>query len=412
MELRTKKILAIIAFLGSIFLFGWLIYYFFFKPAPSEITNVNETLPTGEFPPTGTNVNIPVVNRNINGQLPTANVNINAPVAAATQKALGGVTKTQSIVPTPTQDAKMANNGREIAYYDKSDNSFYKIDQTGKIKKLSDKKFYNVKKATWSPDVSKAIIEYPDNSKIMYDFQKQKQYTIPKHWEGFDFSPDGKQIVTKSMGIDPEMRWLAISNADGSQAKRIEPMGENYAKVNPTWSPTGQIIATYAEGKDLNRQNVYLIGKNNENFKSLLVEGRGFESQWSPTGSHLLYSVYNTESGYRPTLWITEATGERIGVGRKPLKLNTWAHKCTFGSTTKIYCAVPESLEEGSGLFPEIANSTPDNLYEINLTTGTKKLIAIPEDQTTMQNIMVSSDGRYLYFTDANTGKISKINLK
>lgn len=412
MELRTKKILAVIAFLGSILFFGWLLWFVFFRKPPTEIVNVNEALPTGELPPTGLNANIPVVT-NINGVLPTANVNINVPAPPQpTATARGGLTKVHSVVSTPTQDATIARNGRDVAYYDKSDNYFYKVDTAGQIKKLSDKKFYNVKKTYWADDVSKAIIEYPDDSKIMYDFQKKKQYTIPKHWREFDFSPNGKQIVTKSMGIDPETRWLAISNADGSQAKRIEPMGENYAKVDPNWSPTGQIIATYAEGKDLNRQEVYFIGKNNENFKSALVEGRGFESQWSPTGSHLLYSVYNSDSGYRPTLWITEASGERIGIGRKPLNLNTWAHKCSFSSTTKIYCAVPETLEEGAGLFPEIADTTPDNLYEINLTTGVKRLIAIPEESVTMQNIMVSGDGRYLYYTDVNTGRISKINLK
>lgn len=413
MELRIKKILLIIAFLSSIVLFGFLLWFFFFRAAPTEITNVNEELPPGAFPTTGGNVNIPVVNVNISGQLPTAN--INAPVQPEiqpTQTAQGGITKVQKIVTTPTKDARMSQNGKDMAYYDTSDNYFYKMGSDGKITKLSDKKFYNVEKTYWANDTSKAIIEYPDQSKIMYDFQTEKQYTIPKHWEGFDFSPDSEQIVTKSMGIDRDTRWLAIANADGSGARRIEPMGDNYAKVEPTWSPTGKIIATYTEASDLETQDVYFIGTNNENFKSATVEGRGFESTWSATGSHLLYSVYSSETNYNPTLWITQADGESIGSGRQPLGINTWSSKCTFSSNTKIYCAVPKTLEKGSGLIPEIANSTPDNLYEINLTTGVKRIIAIPEQDTTIKNIMVTGDERSLYYTDANTGQISKINLK
>lgn len=413
MDLRIKKILLIIAFLSSVCLFSFLLWFFFFRAAPSEITTVSEELPSGAFPATGKNANIPVVDSNISGQFPTSGITATPTPTTVqpTQTAKGGLTKVQKVVSTSTKDAKISSNGKDISYYDTSDNYFYKIDSGGKITKLSDKNFFDVKQTYWAKDTNKAIIEYPDQTKIMYDFQKDKQYTIPKHWEGFDFSPNGEKIVTKSMGIDRDTRWLAIANADGSNARRIEPMGDNYAKVDPTWSPTGKIIATYAEGRDLNSQDVYFIGQNNENFKSAVVEGRGFESAWSPTGSHLLYSVYNAETNYNPMLWITEADGENIGSDRKPLEINTWSSKCAFSSNTKIYCAVPQNLEEGSGLFPEIANSVPDNLYEINLTTGVKKMIAIPEQNATMQNIMVSGDEKSLFYTDANTGQISKIDL-
>lgn len=412
MELRTKKILLIIAFLGSVFLIGFLLYLLFFKPPEAGVDEFYQPPITETFPPSGPGTGIPIVGTG-GGVLPGAGtVEEGEEGDRPTTIATGGLTKVQSIVDKPTKNAKMASNGKDIAYYDISDNSFYKIGATGRIEKISDKKFFNVEKTYWSNDINKAVIEYPDKTKIMYDFEKEQQFTIPKHWEGFDFSPDGEQIVTKSMGIDPDTRWLAISNADGSQAKRIKSLGENGDNVNPTWSPSNQIIATYTESSDLNRQSVYFIGKNDENFKAAVIEGRGFESTWSPTGSHLLYSVYNSESGYRPTLWITEANGERIGAGRKPLEINTWAHKCNFSSSTKVYCAVPTNLEEGSGIFPEVANSTPDNLYEIDLSTGTQKRIAVPERDTTIQNIMVSGDGNSLYYTDANNGQIFQIKIK
>jgi hypothetical protein len=412
MELRTKKILLIFAFLTSIVAIGLLLWFFFFKPTPSEILPTEEVVVPGEFPTTGEGGAIPIVGKDTGGKLPVSGAGAVPTKPVISPIARGGITKVKSVVDAPTKDAVLAKNGRDIAYYDRNTNKFYKIDENGNIVELSDKQFFNVEKTNWAKDISKAIIEYPDKSKIMYDFEKEKQYTIPKHWEGFDFSPNSEQIITKSIGIDRESRWLAISNADGSQAQRIEPLGDNGAKVDPKWSPTNQIVATYVEGRNLYTQDVYFIGKNKENFKSATVEGRGFESAWSPTGSHLLYSVYNSESGYKPTLWITEASGERIGFGRMPLELNTWAKKCTFASTDKIYCAVPTSLEEGSGLIPEIADTTPDNLYEIDLASGSKKLIAIPEKEANMRNIMVSSDGRKLFYTDGATGQILQIDLK
>jgi len=67
---------------------------------------------------------------------------------------------------------------------------------------------------------------------------------------------------------------------------------------------------------------------------------------------------------------VVNATGDEIGTGRKKLNVDTWADKCTFYSDSKLYCAVPEKLDEGAGLFPELAKTTKDNLYQIDPTTG------------------------------------------
>jgi len=73
---------------------------------------------------------------------------------------------------------------------------------------------------------------------------------------------------------------------------------------------------------------------------------------------------------------------------------------------------VPEKSEEGAGLFPEMAKNTKDNLYKIDTQTGLKKLIAIPDNNYNMSNLMISSNNYYLYFTDEATKTLHKINLK
>ncbi|MFA4833955.1 MAG: hypothetical protein WC619_03880, partial [Patescibacteria group bacterium] len=172
------------------------------------------------------------------------------------------------------------------------------------------------------------------------------------------------------------------------------------------------VIAMYTEGNDFDRQEVFFVGLNQENFKSTIVEGRGFQPQWSPKGDQLLYSVYSSNNDLKPMLWLVGAQGDNIGAGRKSLGLETWADKCTFASDTDLYCAVPRDLETGAGLFPELAENTPDRLYQIDMATGLKKLVAIPDGDYNMSDLIISEDGRNLYFTDKTTQRINKINLK
>ncbi len=331
---------------------------------------------------------------------------------SASKIATGGLTQTKELNQEPSLYATLSGDGSGLQYYNKNDGKFYKVGNGGKIIALSDKIFHQVESAVWSPDKNKAILEYPDGANILYDFNSSEQITLPAHWKDFNFSSSGQQIVMKSMGLDPDNRWLAISNADGSKARRIEALGDKDSTVYPSWSPNSQSIAMYTEGIDFNRQEVFFVGLNKENFKSMVIEGRGFQSKWSPKGDTLLYSVYSSDNNMKPKLWIAGAQGESIGSGRKSFGVETWADKCAFADDVNIYCAVPEKLEEGAGLFPEMALHTKDNLYKINTTTKQKKLVAVPDKSYNMSNIIISDNGKYLYFTDAVSGRLHKIDLK
>ena len=168
----------------------------------------------------------------------------------------------------------------------------------------------------------------------------------------------------------------------------------------------------YAESTGFDRQEVYFVGLNGENFKSATIEGRGFEPLWSPQGDRLLYSSYSLDDNLKPNLWVVNAQGEGIGSNRKKLNIETWAHKCSFGDDQSLYCAVPDALPEGVGLIPELGLETKDKLYKIDIVTGLKKLIAVPDGAYNMSDLIISENGYYLYFTDKKTGKLHQINLK
>ncbi len=410
---RYKKILLLLGFVGLTMLIGYFIYALFFKPAvgPAPVTGGLQSTTTGQgLPVAGTGKGQVV--KEIGEPAPVTGEADGQPARQASATANGGLTETAEVSGLPTIGATTAGDGKELQYYNSADGKFYKIDDRGEVVPLSDKVFHQVQKVTWSPVKTEAILEYPDNSKIIYDFESKKQITLPSHWKDFSFSPAGDRIVMKSMGNDPDNRWLAVVASDGSQVRGIESLGDKDSTVYPAWSPNNQMVAMYTEGIDFNRQDVYFVGLNGENFKSMTVEGRGFDPKWQPDGKELLYSVYSTDSEMKPELWMAQAEGDQIGSNRRKLNLQTWASKCSFAGTEALYCAVPQSLDQGAGLFPELANGTVDRLYRIDLATGAKKLIAVPAGNYTIDNLNITADQKNIFFNDRSTGKLYKIKLK
>jgi hypothetical protein len=409
--IKYKRLFLIIGFVIVILILGYLLYAVFFKPSAPE------TAPTGPAATT-TPGGLPISPKGP-GQIITPTPSAGLPDRGeegagrkASEVANGGLTKTTKINDAESLGATLGANNSDVQFYNKSDGKFYRLDKNGAAEALSEKVFHAAENIKWSPTKNEAIIEYPDGSNIIYNFSAKKQITLPKHWKDFDFSPDGNEIVTKSLGLDPNNRWLAVSNEDGSKVKAIEALGENESIVYPSWSPNNQTIAMYTKGIDFDRQEVFFVGLNNENFKSMTVEGRGFQYKWQPNGNQLLYSVYSSKNDLKPMLWLDNARGESIGSGRRSLNIETWADKCSFASDKDLYCAVPEKMEEGAGLFPELAQNTRDQLYKIDMQTGLKKLIAVPDGSYNMSNLIISNGEEYLYFTDETTKKIYKIKLK
>jgi len=417
---RYKKYFLIILFLALIFLLGYLLWRVFFFTSPQNVPVQTATGTINGLPSSNLGSNLTDLTGG-NGTLPgnegeQLDDNGNPLTGAgkntgASEIALGGLTQTNILSKSPASNPVLSSDNN-VKYYNKSDGIFYTVDSNGNISPISDKVFYNASNVVWAPDANKAIIEYPDGNKILYNFSTKKQTTLPAYWEDFSFSPGSDQIISKSIGLDPENRWLMVSNDDGSEARTIEAIGTNADKVYPSWSPNQQIIAMYTRGVDFDRQEVFFVGQNDENFKSTIIEGRGFQSQWSKDGEKLLYSVYHTRDDLKPRLWIVSANGDNIGQNRKSFNIQTWADKCTFATNTEIYCAVPESLEKGAGLFPELADSTKDNLFKIDLESGTQKLIAIPDNNYNISQIIVDENQESLYFTDKSTGFLYEINLK
>ncbi|MBT4403022.1 hypothetical protein HOC90_04235 [Candidatus Falkowbacteria bacterium] len=399
-ELDYKKIALVIGFLLVTFFFGFLIYLFFFRPMlVSPPANINE-----EIPPTNT-----VRNLNTNGSLPSDNNTNKAPGRKSTEDdtADGGLTRTKKIVTDGVKGVEMDLDNNQVVYYNRHDGKFYKINKNGESVLLSEKTFFDVRNITWSLDKDTVIMEYPDGSNIAYNFEAEKQTTLPLSWEEFEFAPDNNKVITKTYGSRKNDNQLIIADLKTGQAKIIEGLGDKGDNFQIAWSPDNQVVAFFTETIDFDHQEVYFIGQHSENFKSIIVDGLGFQGKWSPKGDKILYSVYNSTSNYEPTLWITS----KSGAYKKRLFVNTWAEKCTFYSDNIIYCGVPQQLGEMMGLSPNYALKVDDDIYRIDIDRNMSEKIATPETGHNIEKLMVDENEKTLYFSDRRTGRLYQIDL-
>lgn len=406
-----RKALIAILFLGLIGALGFAIYSFFFKPVSAPV----------ETPPANTNTQA-------GGSLPGAgNTNGNTPyvppssgtssLTPASPVAKGGPTISTTLVSSPTLGVTLSADGKSIRYYDQATGKFMSIDPTGKLVELSGKTFPSVKQVTWSGDGTKAIMAFPDGSKLAYDFASQKQSTIPASWEDFSFSPDSGKLAAKQESESSASRYLVVANADGTGTRPIAALGENGDQVDVAWSPSGDVLALSATGDtdmagSFGEHQVLFVGANGENFPATLVDGEGFIPLWSPDGSYLLYSSAASGDDFKPRLYAVTGSGANRGSGRRTLNLMTFADKCVFADNVTAYCAVPDSLPEGIGLERGALGFVPDSVFKVNIATGLITLVGRPDSDTMIRSLAVSSDGSTLFFTDAGNGNIKKMMLR
>lgn len=415
--MNWKRILLIIGFILLVVIIIALLYFLFFAPKKPAPTPAVPPVPTGGLPtiPGGERPIIPAkpapLSQVPTGLAPGVQV-IGEELPITARDAGGGKVRAALVMQNTTIASKLAADGKSLAAFDTRNGKAYRIAPDGSIQPMTEQTFTGAYSVKFSNKSDKAVFQFPDNSNIVYDFVNKKSYVLPKHWDKFDFSPTGDQLSFKSLGDDPDNQWLSISNIDGTGARGIENMGDKAGLFTASWSPSDQIIGSFRDGVDFNRQKIYFIGKNKENFRSTTIDGRGLEYIWSPDGDKILYSVYSTQSEYNPELWVMDAIGESIGNNKRHITIQTWAHKCTFTDNNTVYCAVPKELITGAGLLPSYGDAGEDFIYKLDLTTGTKTKIAEPPERHTISSITVSKDESVLYFTDKDTGQIYKIDLK
>lgn len=411
-NLPWRRILTVLIFVLVVCLIVFLLYWAFLAPEQEPVGN--NAISNGQLPNINGGVNRPIGNQNTTSGLPITNTS-----QAPSPTANGGPTIVNPLITTPTKFTTLSGNGVDLIFYDPVTGKFYQVDRNGTERRvLSDQEFKGLTDVAWSPSRQLAVLTFQDGRSIIYDFLNKRQASsLPSELEDFSFSPDSTRIAAKYIGPVANDNWLAIVSSDGMSATQIESLGDKVNQVQVNWSPNSQIVATYQESIDGDRQSVVPLGAKNENFKAIETNGRGFAGQYDRTGTRLLYSVYSSATSYNPELHIVEANGDSIGRNNIDLSVPTWPDKCAFSASgSEIYCAVPIGLNPGSGLYPELASDLPFEFMKIDVTTGLQQRLAQPTDadgieQYSVGSVYMAGTEDVLYFTDAD-GRVNTIKLE
>lgn len=402
MNPRTKRILQIIGLVLFVVFLIWLIVALLFRGAPS-ISPIVTADPAGETTvSTGLTESNTATDRLFSGSDDAATTLPVSDIADGGE--VTSVQLTSSAITSPT-----LTSGSKITFYNPTDGGFYEIDSNGNIISLSSAAFPSAETVVFDDQGSKAALEFPDGSNIVYDITSGKQTTFPSHWEEFEFSDDGDELVSKSITGAPT---LVLTNSDGTQASNIAELGSNAHEIELNWSPNNSIVGFSETGSAqsaFGRQEIYLIDDTGNAIGSIIVEGTNFSAIWSPSGNYILYSVADTANKDRPALWYTNAAGD-IGSSRTNLNLPTWVEKCTFQDETYVICGIPDEVPNYSGFDHRIVTSG-DSIYRINISTGVTQLIADPISDIQIEHLSVSDDGSILYFTD-QYGLLNRLRLR
>lgn len=414
MNERLRRFLLIAGFILVVAGMVFAIYWVFFRGQPTTpgVKNAN----------TGNINGLPPISNGNTNRTPTGNINglpLTNTSTGPSRFANGGATIAEPVTTVPTSGPTVSTNG-DLVYYDRPTGKFFRQSSDGTNKSvLTDAVYRDVETITWDPNGTKAVLTFPDDSKVLYDFNQKKQYTLPRELNEFSFSPNGDQLASKYLDAQhPDNQWLMVSRPDGTGAQSIEQLGENARKVTTSWSPNNSVIATFEQSTNASSSEIIFLGKSGENLPSAQVDGRGFIPNWSPDGNRVLYSTYSDVTDNAPHLYLMDGSADRLGQNILDLNLDTRADKCVFSQDNHtVFCAVPYYPVSNSGPQPSLAFSVPDNIYSIDLLRGSATLVARPVDGSqrqrfSMGSIKLSTDESTLYFTDTQTGYLHRLLLR
>jgi len=418
---RTKKWVAIGAFVVFTIFIGWALYFTFFR-VPDELT----------FPPTISQdqlqiPQLPQVPPSVTEEVPPPETI--SPPAEVTEPPLTAVPPTQ--LPTPIATGRETQLGvvtnrfltnsipahQGIAAYDPLSGNFVRVETDGKISALSDKKFFGVTNINWGPNGNQAILGFADGSNLYFDFTRNIGIRLPDEIREPSFNQNGTSIAFKWIDPrDPNRNYIGVGRPDGGGLRFVEHIGRKSRITQIKWSPDERFVATVHDPYNPNAQQIFFIGQNQERFGSVIVPGLSARYIYTPNSKLMLASTIDMERDGNHVLQIISVesgnTGTVLTTG-----LKTTVEKCVITpDSTTAFCAVPRNLPRGAGAVPELAVGVFDDFYQLDLKDGKAKVLALPVIDGTQNvigtNLSLARDGTELWFTNSVDGRLLSIRLK
>ncbi len=288
-----------------------------------------------------------------------------------------------------------------LYYLDQENISISRVDlANGKISEIEDLSGINIKEDL----ITDTQITWNNQNKNLYLIRTETENSNVKWFLGNLESKQLKQIQCNFTGYlewkdqdnltyiddDNYLKVLNINSLKLTSKKKIDT--QNVLEIFPSLDGKKTIIAETIEGEVTGSPvMIYDFDQNIiENINQTYIRN----PVWSPESEKILFDKY-LQNGYGKTegllIWSTNNQKQfNFGESLKSVWLNNNA----------IISAIPQKEE-----------SLNDNIYKINIETGEKTLLfkSSNKEHYSVENLMLSLDGKTLYFT--SDGYLYKISI-
>ena len=261
-----------------------------------------------------------------------------------------------------------------LLFFEASSGKLFEIPEDSNRERLfSEIRIPGFKKATWTPDGDKSIIE--TNSGNFYYNYTDGQVSQIDDIKNPIFSPKGDRVAWTCN------RGICEANPDGSDQKTI--LNEGLKQLNILWE--GSDVYFYSRPSSKSSSPVFKVSPKTKNLNRVIASTPGLLFQTKDRQN--LYSI-------RDDLYLN-------GVD---LDLKTLASKCTFLEKI-IYCAVPQSIPGELTLPDDYFKGklkSPDIIYRIEKDGDKIKKNVLQRTSLQIKTIIPGDDLIYLHDHDGS----------
>lgn len=291
-------------------------------------------------------------------------------------------------------------DSKKIVAIDDKDN-IVEIDLPTLIEKLYYTGQTNIVEAVLSPAGDSVIYSFYDagnNKKYNYlNFRKDESAPIAGDLKSAAFSPRGDQTVYL---ISTHNGGELLVSKGGNIIKHALKTRLGTALVS--WP--GEFISIVSYDKD-GYGDLFVLKESGE-LNKILSHQYDLAVKWSPSGEKVIFSTKDDYTGQTVIndgltsidvrLFYKDAKNSQPPV---PLDISANALKCVWSDEEKIICAVKNQ------------DKVRDEFYRVNLTDGTKTLVATPSINLLVKELVLNRSGDTLFVLNDIDSKIYSMKI-